>query len=128
MRIRVDFACNDPDNGLFDGRAEMVQIGDLIELTARRAAPTFRVLDDGTISLAGKRWPISRSKDWVGNWCWNGYWLSAADAAAFLIWLHGRGLFHCDQAETRLFNAWRREALTDNDRKLIGRLIEKAAA
>lgn len=42
--IMIDVACNDPDNGLFAGRAEQISIGyDLLELEARRSAPKFPV-------------------------------------------------------------------------------------
>jgi hypothetical protein len=105
-RVKIDLACNDPDNGLFWDRVEQINIGELLVLSALRTPPTLRELP-GAIRLAGKRWPVLGSKDWVGNWCWNRYVLDLDVAADFLVWLHGRRLFNCDQAETRLFNLWR---------------------
>src|SRR5579875_3760956 len=96
--IRLDIACNDADSGLFAGRAQMIELPDgLMELEARHydRAPTFLEVSNSTFRLAGKRWPFVRSKEWVGNWCWNAYWLEEPVARAFLIWLHGRRLFQC---------------------------------
>lgn len=108
--IRIDVACNDPDNGRFAGRAEMIKVGlEFLELTARRdPAPRF-VEIPGRFRLSGKTWPVASSRDWFGNWCWNAYWLELPHAVDFVIWLHGRQLFHCDQAEARLFSLWRRD-------------------
>lgn len=105
--IRIDVACNDPDNGRFAGRAEMIQVGlPFLELTARREpAPRF-VEIPGRFRLSGRTWPVANSREWFGNWCWNAYWLELPHAVDFLIWLHGRELFHCDQAEARLFSLW----------------------
>lgn len=124
--IMVDVACNDPNNGLFAGRAEMISIGsDLLELTARRSAPKFVETEVG-FRLAGKVWPVHSNRHGVGNWCWNGYWMKTRDAVSFLAWLHGRRLFCAEQGETRLFNMWMSEKpFDDQDYEFIWRLIGK---
>lgn len=92
--------CNDPDNGLFNGRAAALSIGSA-ELELRGwHEPKFVDLG-GAIRLAGKNWPVSASKEWVGNWCWNAYRIGDASKTAgwwmvdFATWLRGRGLFQC---------------------------------
>ena len=95
----LDVCCNDPDNGTFDGRAHGRSVGS-IELEPLRHPPRF-VLTDKGFRLAGKEWPVTASKDWVGNWCWNRYRVSnGLDTydvmlARFMFWLKGRKLFTC---------------------------------
>jgi hypothetical protein len=111
--VRFDFACNDPDNGLFAGRVPQIEINpDGLTLEAKQwngysfaRCPRFRE-DGGHFILAGKRWPFIRSKDWWGNWCWNAYWLDPKVAQDFLIWLRARDLFHATEGESSLFDAW----------------------
>jgi hypothetical protein len=136
--IRIDMACNDPDNGLFAGRVCQIALPDgLLELTANawgvlsfRGCP--KLVEKGSaIRLAGKQWPIIRSEEWVGNWCWNGYWMRDQAARQFLVWLHARGLFHCEAGELRLSNAWDQPLPLDlePDREHpvgLGRLLVKA--
>jgi hypothetical protein len=112
-QIRFDFACNDPDNGLATGRVAQIEISpDILTLDAKQwtgfsFARCPKVRDEGSsIILAGKRWPISRSKEWIGNWCWNAYWMEPVTARSFLIWLRARDLFHATEGEASLFYAW----------------------
>lgn len=94
----LDIACNDPDNGCFIGRAPWLQIGS-IEFEARRSEPKIVELASGDIRLAGKTWPVSRSKEWYGNWCWNRYLISDGTQtpqlwlADFIFWLWKRDLY-----------------------------------
>jgi hypothetical protein len=125
--VMIDIACNDPDNGNFAARAEQVQIGDtLIELECRRwPAPRFAELG-GNIRLSGKHWPILDSKDWVGNWCWNGYWIKIPVAVDFLCWLHARKLYDLTCGEERIFNMWRLDKPFDSDdRAFLDRMLGK---
>lgn len=98
MRIAVDICCNDPDNGIFDYRAPAIQI-DMI-------GPRMREIDCG-IAISNKHWPVLRSEYGVGNWCWNRYWMDVDSAVAFFAWLHGQRRFDVEQAEERLFAAWK---------------------
>jgi hypothetical protein len=126
--IRIAFACNDPDNGIFAGRISQIALPDgLMELEARSWDRPPRFRDEGrAIVLAGKRWPVQFVKTWYGNWCRNAYWLTEPDARAFLIWLHGRKLFDCSCGEQRLFNIWRLDAPLDLDPNGLGRLLLKS--
>jgi hypothetical protein len=126
-RCRIDIACNDPDNGLFAHRAEQIHVGDnLMEFEARREpAPRFIETPTG-FRMAGKNWPTQGCKAWVGNWCWNGYWLDIPVAVDFFVWLQGRKLFDLSCGETRLFNMWRLVRGWDaDDRAFLDRMLGK---
>lgn len=126
-RVMIEVACNDPDNGNFAGRAEQTQIGDqFVELEAKREpAPRFVETPRG-FRLAGKNWTTYGGKDWFGNWCWNGYWMTIPDAVAFLAWLHQRDLYDLTTGESRIFSRWKwREPFHDNDRQFLDRALGK---
>lgn len=117
-RILIDFACNDPDNGAFAGRFSQIHLPEsALELTCRnwsitslRGCPKLR--DNGsTIATSGKPWPITRRVHWHGNWCWNGYWMTAETAQAFLTWLHKRQTFQCEGGWVELCDAWDADTL-----------------
>lgn len=124
--VMIDVACNDPDNGLFANHADMIQVGrDFLELEANYRAPTFRDLGD-TIRLSRRKWRIIGSKDWVGNWCWNGYWMEIPEALRFLTWLQSTQLYSCSQGEERLFNIWNsRKPMDKDDIAFLDRLLGK---
>lgn len=109
-RVMIDVACNDPDNGIFCHRAHQIQVGyQFAELEAKRdPAPRFTEEDDDRITMSGKSWPTHGSKEWVGNWCWNGYWMDIPTAVDFLVWLHRRNLFALTCGDDRLFQRWKR--------------------
>ena len=126
--LPIDMACNDPDHGLFAGRIEQISIGSaFLELTIRRQPIRLVELPDGRLRIAGRVFPITCSAEWVGNWCWNRYWLDLEQAVKFVVWLHRRRFFDCDEGEERLFNLWRKAALDEADVRLLRRLFEKEA-
>jgi len=103
--VGIDFACNDPDNGLFAGRVNMAQYGD-----AEIEAPcwegyAFTLLDRGTIRIHGHAFPIHASRDWVGNWCWNRYFLLRDDAKRLLLCLRSHG-WRATCAPARFYDWW----------------------
>ncbi len=102
--LYLDVACNDPDNGIFAGRATMLQIG-IAEFSASNFGAGYAFNEiNGAIRLAGKKFPVQSSKNCVGNWCWNRYMLGTEKGMQtprwwltdFVIWLRGRGIFQCD--------------------------------
>lgn len=111
--IFLDVCCNDPDNGLFAGRAAMLQIGEAEFGLSRAREPAFVELAAGMqitgIRLAGKSWQVDGAKHGVGNWCWNRYLLARPAITArwymveFVTWLRARGLFHCESAPSEFF-------------------------
>lgn len=101
--------CNDPDNGVFTGRASALCIG-WAELELNRPYD-IRFADDGeTIRLSGKTWPVEASKEYLGNWCWNGYRIGDKGRTTgwwmvdFATWLRGRGLFRCTHGPADFFD------------------------
>lgn len=100
--------CNDPDNGLFTGRAAALCIGWAeLELNGWHE-PRF-VLTDTGFRLAGKNWPVTNSKEWLGNWCWNAYRVGDLSKTTgwwmvdFATWLKGRDLFRCTHGPEEFF-------------------------
>lgn len=88
--VAIDFACNSPDNGLFAGRASMASYGDA-ELEAP-ALQGFAFTDFGdAIRLHRRKFQVVRATEWVGNFCWNRYWFTRAEAKRLLrtLRLHG---------------------------------------
>ena len=76
MRVDVHFACNDPDNGLFAGRAGTAAVtwaGVLCELELDPFGGVKFTELGNAIRIHRQNFPIVASKDWVGNWCWNAY-------------------------------------------------------
>lgn len=129
--VGIDFACNDPDNGIFAGRIEGIQLYDsdpIFELEPRRSPPPLLTrLEDDAIRISGKRWPIEGSKDWVGNWCWNRYFFTVERAADLLIWLNARGKFDLTTGEHRLYQAWRWHGGLHQFRPFLLTLLGEAA-
>lgn len=106
MTLYLDVACNDGDNGLFAGRAEMLSIGDAeFEQAFCGRSPAFAELD-GAVRLSGKRWRVIGSKYGVGNWCWNRYLLGRPEITLrwylveFVTWLRARRLYRCTCGES----------------------------
>lgn len=58
----------------------------------------------GRIVVAGATWPAC-FVDQIDDW--QHFTMRLHDLARFLAWLHGTGLFECDQAEGELFTRWR---------------------
>lgn len=72
--IKIDFACNDPDNGAFAAIAGVASVhGCDLELDPLGGV---RFTDGpGWIRIHRGTFKTSGAREWVGNWCWNRYWL-----------------------------------------------------
>lgn len=104
--VRIDVCCNDPDNGLFAHRAAMISVGDDLELAANDfRGPTFRELGD-KIRISRRMFSIGGSREWVGNWCWNSYWMREEIALDFLEYVHRTEAFSCEMATVPLAHLW----------------------
>lgn len=104
----IDIACNDPDNGSFAGRAHMVTYrlwdGSYCELEADNwKGYAFTELAGG-IRIHRRVFGIDGSKDWVGNWCWNGYKLKRKEAKRFLSTLRESGRWKCTHGPCRWYD------------------------
>lgn len=98
----IDFACNDPDNGLFAGKAMMATYGD-IELEAPGWQSYAFTAGDGFIRIRRRNFKIVGSKDWFGNWCWNRYALRRAEAKRLLATLRKNG-WRCTCGPARFYD------------------------
>ncbi len=94
--IRIDIACNDADNGSFASRCLMFHLPSFpAEFESRDfVGPRMRELP-GCIRVSRRAFPIKASKEWIGNWCWNAYWMAPDVAARFVIEMHRIGRFQC---------------------------------
>jgi len=102
----IDIACNDPDNGLFAGRANMIhyRCGDeYIELEARCWEGFAFTEGETWFRIHRRKFNFVGVKGWVGNWCWNGYRLRRSEAKRFLGVLRSSGEWHCVQGPSRWF-------------------------
>ena len=107
-RVAIDILCND-DNGLFDHRAGMVTIGD-IEIESVNWLDGYRFSElDGAIRLHRRIFKIVASKEWIGNWCWNRYWLERSEAKRFILMLRDSGHWQCTHGPSRWYDWFNRE-------------------
>lgn len=88
--VFIDFACNDPDNGMFSGKAMMATYGD-IELEAPGWQSYAFTAGAGFIRIHRRNFKIVGSTDWYGNWCWNRYALRRSEAKRLLATLRKNG-------------------------------------
>lgn len=106
--VRIDFACNDPANGDFAGRAMMASYGD-IEIEAP-SWDGFKFTElGGAIRIHRRVFSVHSIKYWLGNWCWNGYWLPRADAKRLLMTLRDNG-WRVTCGPCRFYDWFNREA------------------
>ena len=101
------FACNDPDNGVFDGRVALAQYGD-IELEAPNWEGFAFTVGDDWIRIHRRKFRFIASKDWYGNWCWNVYRLPRPEAKRLIATLRENG-WRCTQGPCRLYDWWNGE-------------------
>lgn len=103
----IDFACNDPDNGLFAGKAMMATYGD-IELEAPRWHGYAFTAGEGFIRIHRRNFKVVGAKDWFGNWCWNRYAMPRAEAKRLLATLRKNG-WRCTCGPSRFYDWFNRE-------------------
>ncbi len=110
-RIVVHFACNDPRNGEFDGRASACKF-DRWELELshndweRGAAFTvdYKML---RFRIHRVWFPFTSSKEWVGNWCWNAYAMKRPQALRLILLLRDHD-WTCEGGALRMCEWWER--------------------
>ena len=101
--IRIGVAVNDPDNGTFTGRCEVLEFEcDLLYIADFNVA--FRV-DGNRVKLCRRWFPILYYGTWVGNWCWDAFSVTcetAADIANYLRTFGGSPEQGCEE----LWDLW----------------------
>ena len=92
--VEIDFACND-ERGLDTGQAEAIEIGDLRlvggSIVLKRIGP--RHVRVGRLKLL-----FGHYKYGVGNWCWDGYWLTKSETLRLINYLEQQKYWHCEEA------------------------------
>lgn len=115
----IHVAVNDPDNGMFLGRIEAIQ------LMARGVFDIALSLDnqfippaciafrrDGDRVRIGRKWfHIQNYREWVGNWCWDMLITDAETTAAILnhvcaMTLHGEKKFTPEAGWTSMWELY----------------------
>lgn len=105
--MTIKICCNDPDNGLFDGKASAIHIGSL-RLACRFLDWSPKLTEgDVFIRIGGKKLRCYGSRYGVGNWCWNAYGCDDADVEALVNWPKFRKWFDVEEASPRVFDAYR---------------------
>jgi len=116
--LRLDVACNNPDNGLFAYAAEMLHVytwdKEDIEFVAVRRAPRFTEVKNG-IRIFRRVWPVLSFVEWYGNWCWNSYQLESSVLISLLDAAKRSGFFHCEAGPSGLFENWNNEEMLARD-------------
>lgn len=115
--IGIDFACNDPDNGLFAGRCSGIAVEHSLlefDFDGMRRPPVF-CWRDGRFQISRRIFAYIRKAHWVGNWCWDRAYLEIDEAIRFFEWLRLDGRFPCMGGDAALFDLW--EADDDCDWK-----------
>jgi len=99
--VAFDVACNDPDNGHFAGRTASISMLGCEFEPSNFDGYKFNVEVDGTFRLHGKTVPFVSCTEWIGNWCWNRYWIRRSDAKA-LLHIFLKKNWHCVSGPARL--------------------------
>jgi hypothetical protein len=107
----VHIACNDPDNGSFIRKAQAINLSfsdsscsiDLGMCGARD--PSFDY-SAGHMRLSRFKYRIRTFDTWVGNWCWNAYFLDALNATRLVVNLMADKRWGCEGGLVEACEAW----------------------
>jgi hypothetical protein len=112
--IDLHCCCNNPDNGSFDGKLKMVELqlpdgDDGLSFDCRfgDAWPAISQKGLHALRVCGVQMFLRGRADWVGNWCWNSYKLTAYDVATLLIHPRFVHWFDVNSGVTELWDAWK---------------------
>lgn len=101
--IRIDFCCNDPDNGDFSGRVVGASFSECeLEPANHDWGYKFTLLPTG-IRLHRRVFPYIKRKYWVGNWCWDAFLFERSVGIRLLKVLRKEG-WRCTGGQTRLYD------------------------
>lgn len=107
--VGIDVACNDPDNGSFAGKTMMISYGEM-ELEADVwEGFRFTVLDGRRFRLHRREFRFIERKFWIGNWCWDRFWMKRPEAKRLIGLLRETGRWRCTQAPCRAYDWFNRE-------------------
>src|SRR5579859_6866537 len=96
-RMEIDFACNDYRNGDCLGRFEAVNVTwpggiEYIEFECDTTTVEWKdaKLHVGRVAVAS-----GRKLMWIGNWCWDGCYVTPEDCARILVYLRDKRNARC---------------------------------
>jgi hypothetical protein len=116
--IAISIACNDPDNGNFVGRFDMLHYGNDQDLELQHdhwgRGVRVRYLGDGKVRISRRVFEYEREKEWWGNWCWNAFWMQPREARRLLRYLRDSGHWHCEAGPCRLYHWFNSHSNTSN--------------
>lgn len=121
MTTIVSIACNNPDNGHFMGRFDAMHYGDdqEVEIACRfwgsRAGMRITYFGDGKVRIGRRMFAYQREKEWFGNWCWNGLWMTRKEARRLLRYVRDSGRFTCEGGPARLYDWFNRSPKGERD-------------
>ena len=111
---RIDFACNDPDNGDWAGRVHAIDYGGNLSLEERGMGVFGRGLkltvEQGRLRIHRRWFVFQKSKSWYGNWCWDAFWFHPREAKRLLRHLKASGHWHVDGGLVKLGDWFERAA------------------
>lgn len=91
----VDICCNNPDNGMFDGKASAIRFGVGDDLVFESKSITgVKITEVGNaLRMHGKLFPYKKMKEWYGTWCWNRYLFDDYTAERLLTKVKNSGMW-----------------------------------
>lgn len=113
MTVLVMIACNNPDNGMFEGRFDALHIETEShdELSFMAFNPIAVEVDHKKkiLMIEGMQMNFTKSQEWHGNWCWNAYRVSPEKAARLLNFVIRKG-WKPDMGTNHLFEKAERKS------------------
>lgn len=89
----IHFACNDGDNGSFAGKVCAAAYAEN-DLEAPGMADFKFTAGDDFIRIHRRTFKIVGRSHWVGNWCWDAFRMTRAEAKKLLACLRKNGWQH----------------------------------
>lgn len=101
--LRIDFCCNDPDNGNFAGMVIGASFADCdLEPANYDYGYRFTLTQKG-IRLHRRVFPHIGRKEWVGNWAWDSFLFERSVGVRLLLTLRSQG-WRCTGGPSRLYD------------------------
>lgn len=124
--VSISFACNNPDNGMPEGKFSDVHIGDqLLELANKYYPPKCPTLliefekeidggwgpskGKGHVKIHQKGFPIVGYKPHWGNWCWDVVVVSPVIARHMIDYLKSLDWFQCEGGVEGFYDNFNRD-------------------
>lgn len=102
MAFHIEIAEND-DNGNPQGWAERIQIGDLNLENTLIGGRSPKISFDGKTLQVGRIYAPASMHSWVGNMCWNRYYISWGAAMDIVNYLMRCKYWHCFEGPCKQF-------------------------